>query len=257
MPVIHLKCRIHTVLFLTILLIFHFSIKANPLVEGTINIKGKTVHHQGINMLDIKIHYVYEPGFDKYVDDSALKNDVDSILKNYPDTVSWWEIVNKKLTAVLFEKYTMVTLLTSDIQVHWVSGMGVEYGHRNPTHCVTTRTRNGQLSEFFGFSTLPDYSVKVKGRACKVQLSILYQYKENIANTEYPDGLATENTFKKLIAEDAEKGAKNITSLIQYPLQDMLRRYPAMKNIEVVMKSDDDEARVFYWREKASREDKK
>jgi hypothetical protein len=241
------------VLLLTMLLVFHFPGKANPLVEGTVTIMGKTVHHQGINKLDISIHYIYKSGFVSYVDDSALKHDVDSILKNYPDTVTWWEIVNKKLTAVLIKKYHMLGSLTSDILVHWVSGMGVEYGHRYPTHCVTTRSSNGQLSEFFGFTTLPDYTVKIRGKTCKAQLSILYKYKDNIVNTEYPDGLATENTFKKLIAGRSEKGVKNITSLIRYPPQDMLKKYPAMQNIEVIMKTHDEQARVFYKREKASK----
>lgn len=251
MPLNNLKPCIPTALCLTILLVSYLPGNANPQVEGTVTITGKTVHHQGINKLDISIHYIYESGFDRYVDDSALKKDADSILKNFPDTTSWWEIVNKKLTEVLIKKYPMLGSLTSDILVHWISGMGVEYGHRYPTRCVTTRTKSGELSEFFGFSTLPDYTVKIKSKTCKAQLSILYKYKNNLSNTEYPDGLETENTFKKLIAEQAEKGVSNMTSLIQYPPSDMLKKYPIMQNIEVVIKSDDVEARVFYRREKA------
>jgi hypothetical protein len=253
MPVSLLKTNSRTLILLAVLLVFHFPAKANPQVEGTVMIAGKTVHHQGINKLDINIHYTYKPDFDRYVNDSALRNDVDSVLGNYPDTVSWWEIVNKKLTAALIKKYPMVESLTSDILVHWVSGMGVEYGHRYPTRCVTTRTSSGKLSEFFGFTTLPDYTVKIKEEVCKVQLSILYQYKADITNTEYPDGLATENTFKRLIAERSEKGVKNITSLIRYPPLDMLKKYSAMQNIEVIMKKDDEQARVFYRREKVSK----
>jgi hypothetical protein len=197
------------------------------------------IHHQGINKLDIKISYWYGKQLKNngYVNDSVLRFRVDSVLSHYPNTTDWWEIVNKNLTRFIMDQYPHIDSLASDILVHWYSGAGVEYGHRYPTRSVTSRTRSNDLYEYFGFETLPDYRVVMNGKSIPLTLSVLYQYKEDIQNTEYPDGLETENAFKKSLQGYADliQTKYPLHALLKLANSDILQKYDQLQSIEAVM----------------------
>jgi hypothetical protein len=195
------------ILIITLSLLHGFNLQAQILMKtDSVIIMNYEVHHQGINHLDINIKYNYistrSPGLGPIP--SILARDLDSILVLYPNTTDWWEIVNKKITAFYMNHYPGIDSLSSNILVHWTSGAGVEYGHKYPTRSITCRTRAGKLYEYFGFTTMPGLmKVKHAGKNYKVFIDLVYQYKNGIKDTEYPDGLATEKYFKKLLREQA------------------------------------------------------
>jgi len=155
-------------LLLFFCLVFEQSVVAqNAKEEGCIVFKDLEVHHQGVNNLNMKItyHYKANPAEKQYINLLEIRMKVDSVLQNYPNTTDWWEIINKNLTATLMAKYEIADSLASDIEVNWVSGAGVDYGHKYPTRSVTSRTRAGKLYEYFGFRTLHDYKIPFKSFA--------------------------------------------------------------------------------------------
>jgi len=78
------------------------------------------MEHQGeANTLNIKVSYEYNAGIanNQYPDFIPIRNDVDKFLTNYPDETTFWEIVNKEVTAMLLEKYPALASVTCEIQV--------------------------------------------------------------------------------------------------------------------------------------------
>src|SRR6185437_16662972 len=169
--------------------------------ESSVSFFNYEVHHQGINRLNIKFSWKqHDNTSGNYISDRFIYAVADSFFKKYPNTTDWWEIVNKALTQVILKDYPNMDSIASDIEVTWVSGAGVDYGHRYPTRCVTARTMTGGLYEYFGFRTLPDFTISSSsGETDNAHLDVLYRYKEPITNTDYPDGLATENAFKAFL----------------------------------------------------------
>ena len=79
----------------------------------------KMNHQSEVNNLNIKIRVRYENGIteSKYPDFRAIAKDVEEFLNNYPNRVDYWEILNKKLTLLVLKKYSMLSSITSEIQV--------------------------------------------------------------------------------------------------------------------------------------------
>ena len=75
--------------------------------------------HQGENdNLDITISYRYKDQVSnaEYPDFRVILKDVEGLLTNYPNRDDYWEIVNKKITLTILEKYPAVAQITSHIQ---------------------------------------------------------------------------------------------------------------------------------------------
>lgn len=78
------------------------------------------MEHQGeVNTLNIKVSYEYNAGIadDQYPDFIPIRKDVDMFLREYPNEMTFWEIVNKQLTATVLAKYPAIASVTCEIQV--------------------------------------------------------------------------------------------------------------------------------------------
>jgi len=78
------------------------------------------MEHQGeVNTLNIKVSYEYNAGIadNQYPDFIPIRKDVDRFLTNYPNETTFWEIVNKELTAMILKTYPALASVTCEIQV--------------------------------------------------------------------------------------------------------------------------------------------
>lgn len=76
--------------------------------------------HQGEkNTLNIVIRYRYRPNLSKpeYPDFTLIAKDIENLLSNYPDKTEYWELVNKRLTQMVLQKYSALAEITSQIEV--------------------------------------------------------------------------------------------------------------------------------------------
>ena len=92
----------------------------NQLVEEfSFLIKDFKVDHQGKSLLNIMVKYRYRPNIQlkEYPDFRWLAKDIENLLTHYPDETDYWEIVNKKIPALLLEKYPALATVTSQIDV--------------------------------------------------------------------------------------------------------------------------------------------
>ena len=157
-------------------------------------------------------------------------------------TVFFWIILilrtggklsTKILQLFLIAKYPQIDSLSSDIQVNWISGAGYDYGHRNPTRSVTARTSTGKLYEYFGFVTIPNIVIKLKGGlSISTRLYVLYQYIEPISNKSYPDGLEMEKTFTSFINNSSETYS-SLDSLFDSAKENLINRFSKIKDVSI------------------------
>jgi hypothetical protein len=93
----------------------------NTLVEEfSFALKDFKMDHQGeANNLNISISYRYAPNITKadYPDFRLLAKDVETLLNNYPNKDDYWELVNKRITSLLLQKYPAIVMVTSEIKV--------------------------------------------------------------------------------------------------------------------------------------------
>ena len=95
-------------------------VKSDRLVEDfSFVIKDLKVDHQGDNILSITVRYRYRANMTvkDYPDFRLIAKDIETFLTNYPHETDYWEIVNKKLTASILEKYSTLVSVTSQIEV--------------------------------------------------------------------------------------------------------------------------------------------
>lgn len=115
--------------------------------EFSFTIKDYKLNHQGEwNTLDLIIRYRYAHGIsdEAYPDFRLLLKDVEAFLTGYPNEVDYWEIVNKKLTSMLLQKYPALSAITCEMHV---SPSRNEPYIRSST---VTRSRAGLLSRRAG-----------------------------------------------------------------------------------------------------------
>jgi hypothetical protein len=97
------------------------TVKAGVLTEEfTFLIKDFKIDHQGENnILNITIWYLYKAHLSnaEYPDFTVIAKEIETLLTNYPNKEDYWEIVNKKITLMVLEKYPAITKITSQIQV--------------------------------------------------------------------------------------------------------------------------------------------
>ena len=95
-------------------------VQGDRLVEGfSFLIKDLTVDHQGQNNLNITVKYRYRANMmvSDYPDFRLIAKDIETFLKNYPNETDYWEIVNKKITLLILDKYSSIESVTSQIEV--------------------------------------------------------------------------------------------------------------------------------------------
>ena len=76
--------------------------------------------HQGEkNTLNIIIRYRYRPNLSRaeYPDFTLIAKDIENLLMNYPVKTDYWELVNKRLTQMVLQKYSALAEITSQIEV--------------------------------------------------------------------------------------------------------------------------------------------
>lgn len=88
--------------------------------EFSFLIKDFRIDHQGeTNVLNITIRYQYRQRIteSEYPDFRLIAKDVENFLANYPNENDYWEILNKKITLLVLNKYPTIARVTSDVQV--------------------------------------------------------------------------------------------------------------------------------------------
>ena len=95
--------------------------KSGVLVEQfSFLIKEFKIDHQGENNnLNITIWYRYKPNLSnaEYPNFMLIAKDIETLLTNYPNEGDYWEILNKKITLMVLEKYPAIAKITSQLQV--------------------------------------------------------------------------------------------------------------------------------------------
>jgi hypothetical protein len=95
-------------------------VRGDHLVEEfSFLIKDFTVDHQGQNKLNISVKYRYRANItvSDYPDFRLIAKDIETFLTNYPNETDYWEIVNKKITLLILNKYSPIESVTSEIEV--------------------------------------------------------------------------------------------------------------------------------------------
>jgi hypothetical protein len=79
----------------------------------------KIFHHEFIHKINIDVRYRYINRIDdsQYPDFLKLEQDIKQFLNNYHNDTDYWEIVNKKLAKLLFDKYQQFSFLAIKIYV--------------------------------------------------------------------------------------------------------------------------------------------
>jgi hypothetical protein len=79
----------------------------------------KMEHFSDVQNLNITIRLRYVTGIaDKeYPDFRVIYKDILGFLANYLNETDYWEIINKKLTLMILNKYSVVSMVTSDIEI--------------------------------------------------------------------------------------------------------------------------------------------
>jgi hypothetical protein len=97
------------------------TVKSGGLVEQfSFLIKDFKIDHQGENNnLNITIWYRYKAHLSnaEYPDFMLIARDIETLLTNYPNEGDYWEILNKKITLMVLEKYPAIAKITSQMQV--------------------------------------------------------------------------------------------------------------------------------------------
>lgn len=89
------------------------------LEEFSFDIVDLKVDHQGESVLNIQIKFRYKQNMQTadYPDFLPMAKEVENFLNNYPNKTDYWEIVNKKLTRMLMDKYPVLASINSRIQI--------------------------------------------------------------------------------------------------------------------------------------------
>ena len=97
------------------------TVKSGVLVEQfSFLIKDFKMDHQGENNnLNINIWYRYKTHLSnaEYPDFTLIAKDIETLLTNYPNEGDYWEILNKKITLMVLQKYPAIAKITSQMQV--------------------------------------------------------------------------------------------------------------------------------------------
>jgi hypothetical protein len=94
-------------------------VDTNPVEEFSFVIKDLKVDHQGGNTLNISLRYRYKANVlvSDYPDFRLVAKDIETFLTKYPNDTDYWEVVNKKITLLVLDKYSAIASVTSQIDV--------------------------------------------------------------------------------------------------------------------------------------------
>src|SRR5690349_16427915 len=115
-----MKTRTLAGIFLLLVACSSVAYSQSPVEEFSFVIKDFKMEHQTqTNNLNISISYRYVANIQKseYPDFRWLAKDVENLLTNYPNKDDYWEIVNKRITLMLLNKYPGITSVTCDLKV--------------------------------------------------------------------------------------------------------------------------------------------
>jgi len=131
----------------TIILLLGFACQSANAESGKINysegisfeLKTIPLEHQGPNVVDLKVHFVYAPNLKEkeYPDFEPLQPFGATFLKEYPNNGDYWEVVVKKLATAYLEKAPLVTSVSIEMQVYPTKT--VPYFH--VINCTATREK--------------------------------------------------------------------------------------------------------------------
>jgi hypothetical protein len=97
------------------------TVKSGGLIEEfSFLIKDFKIDHQGENNnLNITIWYRYKAHLSnaEYPDFMLIAKDIETLLTNYPNEGDYWEILNKKITLMVLERYPAIAKISSQLQV--------------------------------------------------------------------------------------------------------------------------------------------
>jgi hypothetical protein len=70
----------------------------------------KIDHQSEINNLNIIVRYEYSQCINEadYPDFRRIARDIETLLATYPNKVDYWEVLNKRLTAMVLDKYRAI-----------------------------------------------------------------------------------------------------------------------------------------------------
>jgi hypothetical protein len=88
--------------------------------EFSFLIKDFKIDQQGeTNNLNITVKFRYRLNIpdSEYPDFRAVAKDIETFLTNYPNKKDYWEILNKKITRLILDKYPPITKVTCQIEV--------------------------------------------------------------------------------------------------------------------------------------------
>ena len=110
--------------------------------EFSFLIKDFKVDHQGQNLVNINVKYRYKTNItlSEYPDFRLLAKDIESLLTNYPNETDYWEIVNKRITQMLLDKYGSLVSISCEIAVS--PSEGVPYFRTSTTTRVRSSVRD-------------------------------------------------------------------------------------------------------------------
>ncbi|HEY6246778.1 MAG TPA: hypothetical protein VIX17_22685 [Pyrinomonadaceae bacterium] len=94
-------------------------VDANLVEEFSFVIKDLKVDHQGGNTLNITVRYRYKAKVQvsDYPDFRLVAKDIETFLTTYPNDTDYWEIVNKKITLLVLNRYSAIASVKSQIDV--------------------------------------------------------------------------------------------------------------------------------------------
>ena len=96
------------------------AVRSGLVEEFGFSISNFQIDHQGEkNTLNVIIRYRYRSNLtrDEYPDFTLIAKDIENLLGNYPVKSDYWELVNKRLTQMVLQKYPVLAEITSQIEV--------------------------------------------------------------------------------------------------------------------------------------------
>jgi hypothetical protein len=88
--------------------------------EFSFLIKDFKINHQSeMNNLNLTVRYRYAGGIAEsaYPDFRLIAKDTENALATYPNKTDYWEIVNKRLTWMILDRYPVIQSVTTEMQV--------------------------------------------------------------------------------------------------------------------------------------------
>lgn len=100
--------------------LLHASKEDTFIDEFSFVIKDFKMHHQGEAQtltINILIRYASNLPDIAYPDFRLIAKDIENLLHKYPNKVDYWEVVNKRITAIVLRNYPVIVSVRSELQI--------------------------------------------------------------------------------------------------------------------------------------------